>query len=117
MPFSPRPCAGTHGVSLPGAEANHSPVSVSINPATLDLEELVGYCAEEAQEYQRTQSGSTVCCYELFRRALVEKNELAWMYLFEQYAPLVERWVRRSPAFEHSEETSDYFIGAAFLKF
>jgi hypothetical protein len=55
--------------------------------------------------------------YELFRRALVDRNESAWEQLYQHYCGLVEGWIRRSGAFISSGESSEYFVVGAFTKF
>lgn len=44
-------------------------------------------------------------CFELFRRAIVEKSERCWSALYGQYSPLVAHWIsefitRRAPLLE-----------------
>ncbi|WP_322496208.1 sigma-70 family RNA polymerase sigma factor [Chloroflexus sp.] len=85
--------------------------------ATLDVEELARRCAIESERFYRGHSHDSRYSYELFRRALVERDETAWNYLFQHYSPLVEGWIRRSGAFVSSGESSEYFVVGAFAKF
>lgn len=85
--------------------------------ATIDVEELARRCAIESEQFYRGQSHDSRYSYELFRRALVERDETAWNYLFQHYSPLVEGWIRRSGAFVSSGESSEYFVVGAFAKF
>jgi hypothetical protein len=55
--------------------------------------------------------------YELFRRALAERDEAAWEYLYSHYHSLVKHWVRHSAAFVGSGETGDALVGEAFARF
>jgi hypothetical protein len=86
-------------------------------PEELDLASLVRLCAAESERFYRGQPHETCFSYELFRRALVERNEVAWEHVYNHYNSLVESWVRRSGAFASSGETSEFFIGAAFTRF
>lgn len=86
-------------------------------PAQMDLNTLMRRCATESERFYRGQQHDTRYSYELFRRALVERNESAWEQLFLHYSGLVEGWVRRSGAFNSSGESSEYFVVGAFTKF
>lgn len=83
----------------------------------MDTEELARRCAIESERFYRGQSHDSRYSYELFRRALVERDEIAWNYLFQHYSALVEGWIRRSGAFVSSGESSEYFVVGAFAKF
>lgn len=88
-----------------------------LEPEQLDLTTLTRRCATESERFYRGQSHDTRFSYELFRRALVERNEAAWEHLYRHYSGLVEGWVRRSGAFNSSGESSEYFVVGAFTKF
>jgi hypothetical protein len=84
---------------------------------TTDLAELVRRCATESERFYRGQQHDTRFSYELFRRALAERDEAAWEQLYLHYSSLVEGWIRRSGAFTSSGESSEYFVVGAFTKF
>lgn len=85
--------------------------------ATMDLSVLVRHCMIESERFYRGQPHDTSYSYELFRRALVERNETAWEHVYAHYSQLVESWVRRSGAFASSGETSEFFVVSAFIRF
>ncbi|GAB4427536.1 MAG: sigma-70 family RNA polymerase sigma factor [Chloroflexi bacterium OHK40] len=85
--------------------------------AKMDLMTLVKRCAAESERFYRGQQHDTAFSYELFRRALVERDEAAWEQLYQHYSGLVEGWIRRSGAFTSSGESSEYFVVGAFTKF
>ena len=85
--------------------------------AAMSLVVLESHCATESERFYRGQPHDTRFAYELFRRALVERDEVAWEYVFNHYRGLVESWVRRSGAFTSSGETSEYFVVSAFMRF
>lgn len=87
------------------------------SPAQMDLDLLMQHCAVESERFYRGQQHDTSYSYELFRRALVERDEAAWEQLYRHYSSLVEGWVRRSSAFTSSGESSEYFVVGAFMKF
>ncbi|HWQ12475.1 MAG TPA: sigma-70 family RNA polymerase sigma factor, partial [Roseiflexaceae bacterium] len=88
-----------------------------VAPELLDIEALRRRCLVESERFYRGQPHDTRYAYELFRRAIVERCEVAWEHLYALYRPLVESWVRRSGAFASSGETSEYFVAPAFTRF
>ena len=89
----------------------------SLDPMQLSLPALVRRCATESDHFYHNRSYDARFAHELFRRALVEHDEIAWEHVYSHYSPLVESWVRRSGAFVGSGESSEFFVGAAFTKF
>ncbi|NTV65718.1 MAG: sigma-70 family RNA polymerase sigma factor [Oscillochloris sp.] len=83
----------------------------------MDLGALMRRCAVESRLFYNHQDYDPRYAYELFRRALVERNEEAWEHIYQHYFQLVEHWVRRTGAFTVSGETSDFFVSAAFTRF
>ena len=94
------------------AQANES-----LDPMQLSLPALVRRCATESDHFYHNQPYDARFAHELFRRALVERDEIAWEHIYTHYSPLVESWIRRSGAFVGSGESSEFFVGAAFTKF
>ncbi len=87
------------------------------DPRKMDLTSLARRALAESRRFYRHEEYDSRYAYELFRRALVERDDTAWALIFEQYTPLVEHWVRRTGAFTVSGETSDFFVSAAFTRF
>jgi hypothetical protein len=88
-----------------------------LDPMQLSLPALVRRCATESDHFYHNRAYDARFAHELFRRALVERDEIAWEHIYIHYSPLVESWVRRSGAFVGSGESSEFFVGAAFTKF
>lgn len=101
---------------LPPEPRDPLPASYDPSLAQMDLTLLMCRCATESERFYRGQPHDTRYSYELFRRALVERNEAAWEQLYRHYSSLVEGWVRRSGAFTSSGESSEYFVVGAFTK-
>jgi DNA-directed RNA polymerase specialized sigma24 family protein len=101
-----------------GTRLNARPqANESLDPMQLSLPALVRRCATESDHFYHNRPYDARFAHELFRRALVERNEIAWEHIYTHYSPLVESWVRRSGAFVGSGESSEFFVGAAFTKF
>ncbi|HEU5098660.1 MAG TPA: sigma-70 family RNA polymerase sigma factor [Roseiflexaceae bacterium] len=94
-----------------------SQIADSLDPLQLSLSALVRHCAAETNHFYNGRSYDARFAHELFRRALVEHDEIAWEHIYIHYSGLVESWVRRSGAFAGSGESSEFFVGAAFTKF
>ena len=61
--------------------------------AEMDLVTLERHCATESERFYRGQPHDTRFAYELFRRALVERDEVAWENILIHQPPRVTRWL------------------------
>ncbi len=59
----------------------------------LSVTEVAQRCQAETQRYLRGEFALDQFCMELFRRALVLRDEAAWTHLYEQYADMVRHWL------------------------
>lgn len=85
----------------------------------LRLLTLVGVahrCAHETELFFQRQGYDPRYCFELFRRAIMGRNQRAWELVYAQYRPLVAGWVERHSAFPASGEEVQYFVNRAFEK-
>lgn len=101
----------------PAAQPSGARPTSAIDLGRMDLGALMRRCATESRLFYSHQDYDPSYAYELFRRALVERNEDAWEHIYQHYFQLVEHWVRRTGAFTVSGETSDFFVSAAFTRF
>jgi len=96
-------------------------MSHEINLQLMTVDALAQKCAQETKLYFKYQSHDTSYCFELFRRAIAEHNDLAWKALIVQYKPSVARWVNRwadkHPDFPLASEEEEDFIAEAFERF
>jgi len=88
----------------------------NINFQELSLSSISHRCARESDRFFNRQDHDPRFCYELFRRAILLKNELAWNRIYGQYERLVRHWVERHAAFPTSGEEVQFFINRAFEK-
>jgi len=82
----------------------------------LDVDQLADECADQTQRFFNRVEHDTGYCYELFRRAIVGRNNHAWEKIYHQYQPLVINWVERHSRFPATREEVDYFVNGAFDK-
>lgn len=79
------------------------------------IEQLAQRCAEETERFfGKRQAPDNRFCFELFRRAFVEKSEAAWECVYQNYQPLVASWIREHPQLMLSGEEVDYFLNGVF---
>jgi DNA-directed RNA polymerase specialized sigma24 family protein len=73
-------------------------------------------CARETERFYRRQVYDPWFCFELYRRAIVGRCQQAWAYVYAQYQPQVESWIRRHSAFPSSGEELPYLVNCTFEK-
>lgn len=85
-------------------------------PQHMALADLADWCTHQTELYFQHQSHDPRYCFELFRRAIRERDQPAWQLICLQYQPLVAGWVRQHSGFEESGEEVQYFVNGAFAK-
>jgi hypothetical protein len=83
---------------------------------TLPLSGLRHHCAQESDRFFHRQEHDPRFCYELFRRAMLERDEDAWAGIYQQYQRLALHWVQQHPTFYVSGEEAQFFLNRAFEK-
>ena len=85
----------------------------------LSINELARSCSEETNKFLRQSVSNDRYCLELFRRAIVKRDDDAWACIYQQYAPLVLTWVtqHQSAAPMLGQDGSAPLVNAAFAKF
>lgn len=82
----------------------------------LTLSDIAHHCTQETNRFFQGQSYDPQYCFELFRRATMDRDQRAWELVYAQYRPLVAGWVERHPAFPASGEEVQYFVNRTFEK-
>lgn len=87
----------------------------------LTLEDLAQRCAQETDLFFNHKENDSQYCFELFRRAVRDKDDRALEVIVTQYQPLVAKWVdkwmdKHSDFQSMSEEPQDY-VAQAFERF
>ena len=82
---------------------------------TPSIEELAAGCRREVVRFRRGEPCSTDFALELFRRAICERNELAWQVIIDEYSQLIRVWVRQQPAADELGE--DEIVNGTFARF
>ena len=77
--------------------------SLSVSP----LADLEKRCAEETQRFFNRETYLSDDCFEIFRRALAQRDPYAWEAVFSQYHRLTEKWANRHPERAHAHDSAD----------
>jgi hypothetical protein len=80
------------------------------------LPERASRCAAETERFFQGKNYDPGDCFELFRLAILERNQEAWGAVYAQYQTLVGKWVQQHPAFESCGEEAQFFVNRAFEK-
>jgi DNA-directed RNA polymerase specialized sigma24 family protein len=91
-------------------------MSDQIDLHLLALASIAHRCTRETEAFFQRRSHDPAYCYELFRRAIVDRCQPAWDVIYAQYRPLVAGWVERHPAYVVSGEEVQFFVNRAFEK-
>jgi DNA-directed RNA polymerase specialized sigma24 family protein len=82
----------------------------------LTLAGLTHRCAQETESFFQRNAYDPAFCFELFRRAILERNQRAYECLYTQYRPMVAGWVERHPSYPGAGEEVQYFVNRSFEK-
>ena len=91
-------------------------MSHEINLQHMTIDALAKRCADETERFRLRQYDDPKYCFELFRRAICERLEFAWNFIYDHYKPQVAIWVKERLGFDASEANIDYFVNGAFAK-
>jgi RNA polymerase sigma factor (sigma-70 family) len=105
------------GLSGQGDDTLEYPQGVPIQ--LLHINDLARCCSEETHKFLRQNASNDRYCMEIFRRAIVLRDNDAWACIYQQYAPLVLTWItqRQSAAPILSQDGSGPLVNAVFAKF
>jgi len=86
------------------------------NLRLIDVDRLADECADQTARFFSRTEHDTGYCYELFRRAIISRNDYAWEKIYDIYQPLIASWVGRHSGLGTADEEVDYFVNCAFDK-
>ncbi len=88
----------------------------TVDPQTLTLVSIAFRCGEETKRFMARQAATFEFCYELFRRAIQQRDVQAWELIMQQYQRLMQSWASRHSRFASTGEEADYFVNGACAK-
>ena len=91
-------------------------IDMHVSPQHMTITELVKEARRETALFQRRQATESCCSYELWRRAIVLRDDWAWSAVYGLYTPIVSAWiVLRVPRL--AGEDLDVLVNQAFARF
>jgi len=69
--------------------------SASISQGPSELTALATSCNEQMERFRRKQANDPTPCFQLFHKAILQRDPAAWEALIAVYRPYIQRWVRR----------------------
>jgi hypothetical protein len=83
----------------------------------LPLLELARHCREQTMRFLRGEERDDTFCFEIFQRAVVNRDDDAWEAIVGQYRGIVLAYVSQHTAAALMRESDDYWINRAFQRF
>jgi DNA-directed RNA polymerase specialized sigma24 family protein len=83
----------------------------------LPLVELARHCREETLRFLGGGDRDDAFCFEIFHRAVVDRDDAAWEAIVAQYRGIVLAYVGQHTVAAAMHESEDYWINRAFQRF
>jgi hypothetical protein len=83
----------------------------------LPVVELARRCREETLRFLRGEDRDDAFCFEIFQRAVVQRNDDAWEAIVAQYRGIVLAYVSQHSVAAMLHEADDYWVNRAFQRF
>jgi hypothetical protein len=83
----------------------------------LSLVELARRCREETLRFLGGQDRDDAYCFEIFKRAVVSRDDAAWEAIMVQYRGIVLAYVGQHTAAAMLRESDEFWINRAFQRF
>src|SRR5689334_1053845 len=83
----------------------------------LPLVELARRCREETLRFLGGEDRDDRFCFEIFQRAVVDRDDHAWEAIVNQYRGIVLAYVSQHTAAALLREPDDFWINRAFQRF
>jgi hypothetical protein len=83
----------------------------------LSLVELARRCREETLRFLGGQDRDDAYCFEIFQRAVVNRDDAAWEAIMVQYRGIVLAYVGQHTAAGMLRESDEYWLNRAFQRF
>src|SRR5215475_8520825 len=83
----------------------------------MSVPDLTSRCRDETARFRRGEPSDERYCFELIRRAVCNRDEIAWEVVLAQYRGMVLAWVRQHPTSSALGEEDDYWVTSTFERF
>jgi hypothetical protein len=87
--------------------------------SALSVSALAAHCMREISNYRNGEPSNELCGLELFRRAILQSNRDARLYLQQCFSEIVLSWLRRHPLREeaYAFDSEENYVARAFERF
>ncbi len=88
-------------------------------PGAMSLPALADRCMSEINHYRRGEASSDQYCLEIFRRAMLERDDAAWTLLVDRFQEFLLAAFRRHPRSEAASrlDSPENYVARAFARF
>lgn len=85
----------------------------------MDLSALTNRCGEEMKRQRRKEAFDDQYCLEIFRRAILEREDQAWAALQQRFSDSVRNWLYRHPSCDLAlrRDSEENYISLTFSRF
>jgi hypothetical protein len=83
----------------------------------VSLSDLARRCHEETLRFLRGEARDDAFCFEIFLRAIVQREDDAWAAIVGQYRGIVLAYVGQHTVATMMQEPDDYWVNRAFQRF
>jgi hypothetical protein len=100
-------------------QISHPPVNVKLLPQDMCLSALADCCMSEVNNYQKGEHSDDQFGIELFRRALTERDPLAWEFVQQCFHNIMLGWMRIHPMRKVAIQfdSDENYVVQAFTRF
>jgi hypothetical protein len=111
--------------TITGLERTKSELSFDVRdlpelpPHLMSVAELADRCTSEVNNYRNGEPFNDQYSVELFRRALIQRDALAWEMVQQRFNELMLRWMRSHPMREVASrfDSEENYVAQAFTRF
>lgn len=102
--------------ALPGLDPS---LPTGVSPQDMDLTELVDSCMRQIERFRRHEPSTDRYGLELFRRALMQNDSLAWEMVQTHFKGVLSGWMRNHPKRHVASryDSDENYIAQAFARF
>jgi hypothetical protein len=90
---------------------------ILLHSRVVSIPALAARCREETLRFLRREPRDDSFCFELFSRAVADRDHAAWEAIVDQYRAIVLAFVRQHAAAGSLGEPDDFWVNRAFQRF
>ena len=105
--------------TLQSISPERQPAALESALSVMSASALAEHCREEMNNFRRGTTYHECYCLELFRRATLQGDQLAWEYLQQAFGETIRGWLRQHPSREavYRLDSEENYVAQAFERF